>query len=124
VERVRIIETLFTFATSSSKEKCIRRVQAINAVTALCSLQEGRGFRRRQNSTSDIKRKKEGTPSTLSESLPLECQPTQCIFCLGDEGLPAEKRLWSFHSHGDLKKHFYRKHLRYHPEYFSLLNFS
>jgi len=94
----------------------IRRVQAINAVTALCSLQECRGFRRRQNSASDTKLKKESTPPTLSESLPLEFQPTQCIFCLGDEGLPAEKRLWSFHSHDDLKKHFYRKHLRYHPE--------
>lgn len=116
VERVRVIETLFTFAASSPEEECTRRVQAINAVTALCSLQEGRSFRRRQNSASDTKLKKVDTPPILSETLPLECKPTQCIFCLGDEGLSAEKRLWSFHSHGDLKKHFDRKHLRHHPE--------
>ncbi len=55
-------------------------------------------------------------PPCLSDSIPIECKPTQCIFCVGCEGLPTEARLKSFHSHCDLKKHFYRKHLRHHPD--------
>ena len=117
-ERVRAIDTLFTFATGSPEDECQRRAAAINALTMLCRVQEGRGFRRRQCS-SDVKLE-EGTPSsalqpsTLSDSLKSECEATQCIFCLGDEGLPAFKRLWVFSSRGDLKKHFRRKHLRHH----------
>ena len=122
VGRVRVIHTLFTFATSSPEEECKRRVAAIDAMTALCSKQEGRGFRRRKPS-SNAKLEKENTPPSvlpqpsLSDSIPIQCKPTQCIFCLGDEGLSTEKRLWSFHSHGDLKKHFNRKHLRHHPDH-------
>jgi hypothetical protein len=93
VERVRVIENLFTFITSSPGEECKRQPQAISAVTALCSLQESRGFRRRERFASDIKLEKEDTSLTLSESIPLESKATQCIFYLGDEELPAVKRL-------------------------------
>jgi len=58
VERVRAIETLFTFVTNSLEEKCQRRGATINALTALCRLQESQGFRRRKNS-STIKSKQE-----------------------------------------------------------------
>jgi len=121
VERVRVIETLFTFATGSPEEECQRRGAAISALTALCRLQESHGFRRRKDS-STIKSEREKTAQiivqrpSLSDSLPIECSPTQCIFCLGNKALPALKRLWSFSSHGDLKRHFHRKHLRHHPD--------
>ena len=121
-ERVRVINALFTFATSSPENECKRRAEAINALTALCSLQEGRRFRRPERSTLDTKLVQRETPTavaiqpSLSESLPIECKPTQCIFCLGQEGLPAETRLKCFHSRGDLKKHFHRKHLQHYPE--------
>ncbi len=42
MERIRVIEALFKVATSDPKEECIRRVEAINAMTALCRLQEGK----------------------------------------------------------------------------------
>ncbi|MCJ1343077.1 hypothetical protein MMC31_001268 [Peltigera leucophlebia] len=42
MERNRVIQALFTFATSSLEEKCRRRVEAVNALTALCRLQEAR----------------------------------------------------------------------------------
>ena len=116
-ERVHAIDALFTFVTSSTKDECQRRITAINALIALCKKQESQGFRRRR---TDITVGKEQTlvspPPSLSEMLPVECQATQCIFCLGNEALPAPNRLKTFASHGDLKKHFHRKHLRHHPE--------
>ena len=122
VERVRVIDALFTFATSSPEEESQRRVEAINALTALCRLQEGKRPCRLQPFASTIKLERDQTPPSalqgrsLSDSLPIECKPTQCIFCLGQEDLAVATRLRPFHSRGDLKKHFQRKHLRYHPE--------
>lgn len=115
VERVHAIDALFTFATLSTEEECQRRVTAINALIALCKKQESQGFRRCR---ADIKVKEEQTsvspPLSLSETLPVECKATQCIFCLGNEDLSAADRLKAFASCGDLKKHFHRKHLRHH----------
>lgn len=113
MERVLVIESLFTFATSSREEEYKRQVQAISAVTALYTLQEGQGFRRRREfSASETKLKKVDTPLNLSKSLPLRCKPSERVFCLGDKELRAVKRLRSFHSDGDRKS----KHLRHHPE--------
>lgn len=120
MERNRVIQALFTFATSSLEEECRRRVEAINALTALCRLQEARRPRCPKPSTSDSRLKRDAKPPSaldppiLSDSIPIECKSTQCIFCLGEEGLPAVTRLKSFHSRGDLKKHFQRKHLCHH----------
>ena len=115
-ERVHAIDALFTFATSSTEEECQRRVLAINALIALCKKQESQGFRRRK---ADVKVKEKQTsispPPNMSETLPIECKATQCIFCLGNEDLSAADRLKAFASRGDLKKHFHRKHLRHHP---------
>ena len=120
-ERCQVIDSLFTFATSFPEEECRRRAKAIKALIALCNVQEGRRLRRRTHSASTNTLTQETPPATLrplglSDSLPVECKPTQCIFCLGSEALPAEVRLKSFHSRGDLKKHFQRKHLRHHPK--------
>ena len=41
-DRVRVIDTLLTFVTSSPAEECKRRVEAINSLTTLCRLQEGK----------------------------------------------------------------------------------
>ena len=117
-ERVKAIDALFTFATSSTEEEYQRRAAAVNTLTALCKKQESQGFRRRK---TDIHIKKEQTspsisppPPNLSKTLPVECEATQCIFCLGNENLSAADRLKAFASRGDLKKHFHRKHLRHH----------
>ena len=91
-------EALFTFATSSVKEECEWRVEAIKALIALCNLQEGCRPYLQARSTPKTKFN-QGERSTaiihkpsLSESIPIECKPTQCIFCLGLEGLPIEQR--------------------------------
>ncbi len=121
-ERVWAVDALFTFATSSSEEECKRWAEAINALAALCRLQEGKCPRRLKPSASAIKLKWDLTPPSvldpphLSDSILIECEPTQCIFCLGCEALPTETCLRSFHSRGDLKKHVHCKHLRHHLE--------
>ncbi len=118
-ERVQAIDAIFTFATSSTEEECQRRAAAINTLIALCKKQESQGFRRCK---TDIKVNEEQiSPSVslspnLSETLPVECKATQCIFCLGNEELSTADRLKTFASRGDLKKHFHRKHLRHHPD--------
>ena len=115
-ERIHAIDALFTFATSSTEEECQRRVTAIDALIALCKKQESQGLRRRR---ADIKVKNQpdsvSSSLKLSKTLPIECQATQCIFCLRNEDLSDADRLKNFASRGDLKRHFHRKHLRHHP---------
>ena len=66
VERVRAVDTLFTFTTPSPKAECRRRVAAVDALTALCQLQEGRGFRR-WKPASDTKLKRARQRQYLSQ---------------------------------------------------------
>ena len=119
-ERVQAINTLFTFATSSTEDECQRRAAAIIALIALCKKQENQGFRRRK---ADIKVIEHQTPSSvflpqnLSKTLEVEFKPLQCIFCLGNEELSATDRLKPFSTRGALKKHFNGKHLRHHPDH-------
>ena len=82
--RIRVIDTLLTFATSSPEEECKRRVEAINALTALCRLQEGKRPRRSKLSASVIKERHLTPPSvldpaSLSDSIPIERKPTQYL---------------------------------------------
>ena len=123
-ERVRVIDTLLTFATSSPEEECERRVEAIKVLTALCRLQEGKRPRRSKLSAPVVKERHLTPPSvldpaSLSDSISIECEPTQCIFCifcLGCVALATETRLKSFRSRYDLKKRFHCKHLRHHQD--------
>ena len=117
-ERVNVISSLFIFATSFAVEERKTRITAINAVAALCRLQEGSRCPPKEHSVPETKQLAT-PPNSLSsspapESIPIICKSTQCIFCIGDESQPAEKRLRAFHARGDLKKHFLRKHARYH----------
>ncbi|KAJ9646989.1 hypothetical protein H2199_001975 [Coniosporium tulheliwenetii] len=108
-ERVRVIDALFTFATSSPEEERKHRVEAINALVALGHVQDG--FRR------PASRQKGLTLSPipkLPELLPIECKPTQCFLCLGNKKAPLQNRVREFHSRGDLKKHLYRYHISRH----------
>ena len=119
------VAALFAFATSDPIEECKRRSRAIEAVTILSKRQErpirqvgdveqiyGRGV------DVDLNEAIEPMDETkiASEPFPMECLPTQCIFCLGKTELAIERRVKAFHSAGDLKKHFHRAHLRHYPD--------
>ena len=42
---------------------------------------------------------------------PLQCQPYQCLYCLGKVDLPFEERLYNLGSKYSLQRHFDRQHL-------------
>ena len=121
-ERLLAIDSLFTFATTCSKEERARRGKAISTLASLAGRQEGRRAKAPKQSAVEVEAKEES--SLMNETVlspreiqfPLNCQPTQCIFCLGQQNLPMTKRTKSFHKTGDLKKHFYRKHLKFLPK--------
>ena len=124
-ERRRAFAALFTFATSEPAEQCRRRADAINAVTALSKRQGDptrKACRTRQTySTGDVQ-KLDGEadlatePKVGLETFPIECSPSQCIFCLGNSEIPLERRKKPFRNRDGLKRHFHRKHLRHYPD--------
>lgn len=120
IERNWVIQALFTFATSSLEKECRRLVEAINALTALCCLQKVKRLCCLKSSASDIRLEQDAKPPSvidlpsLSDSIPIECKFTQCIFYLDEERLSALTRLKFFHSSGNLKKYFQRKYFYHH----------
>ena len=50
----------------------------------------------------------------LSKTLSMKCKIIQCIFCFDNKNLSIFDRLKTFTFCDDFKKHFLRKHFRYH----------
>ena len=120
-ERLRAFTALFTFATRDQDEERARRSEAINAVTALCRLERPR-VRRACRSKRVIAEpaveessRKGAKTVEAAEPIPIECLPTQCIFCLGNANLAYERRTKAFHRRDALQKHF-RAHLSHIPD--------
>ena len=116
-KRIHVIDALFIFVTSSTKNECQRRIRTINALIVLCKKQKSQDFRRRK--IDMIVEKKQISiflSFSLSKTLAIECQITQCIFCFDNETFFVFDRLKIFAFRDDLKKHFHRKHLRHHSE--------
>lgn len=116
-ERRAVLCALFSQTSSHVGEERRRRSEAINAVVALCKRQEpapSHGNRRRRSSTHS----KEATPLMIrAPTYPLQCSPTQCIFCLGNVSLTHEMRRRSFRDHYSLKDHFAKIHLDRLPDH-------
>ncbi|KAK0858530.1 hypothetical protein LTR87_017760 [Friedmanniomyces endolithicus] len=122
-ERQRVLAALLTFAPSELTDDHGQRAEAMNAVTALCKRQESpvRKACRMKEGCSDHTPEAHLHATICAEdekieydSFPVQCQPTQCIFCIGDEELSPAKRAKSFRNRDGLKRHFIRKHLQYH----------
>ena len=117
--RERAFNALFTIAMSDPADEGGRRSEAINAVTALCQGEESseEKFSRRRHTlvvSEGVNLRDEGAETKpVPISIPIECLPTQCIFCLGNGNLSLAERTHAFGARGDLKKHFKRKHLRH-----------
>lgn len=121
--RRRAISALLTFATSDPAEETKRRTEAIAAVAAVSRHREApvpKACRPKQASFVDSKGRQDVDADLGVEvrapKFSLECRPTQCIFCLGQEDLSLERRIKSFHSRGTLKRHFQNNHLQHHPD--------
>ena len=112
-ERRRAFAALFTFATSEPAGECQRRADAINAVTALSRRQEllvRKACRTRQTYSAGDVQKLDGEadpatePKIVRQTFPIECLPTQCIFCLGQAELSHDLRVKTFRNHNGLKR--------------------
>ena len=122
-ERLRAFTALFAFATQDQVEERARRSEAMNAVTTLCRLQRPRVRRacRGKQLTPPEPAVEESTRNgakivEAAEPIPIECLPTQCIFCLGNVDLAHERRTKAFHRRDGLQKHFESAHLRHIPD--------
>lgn len=123
----RLVETIMTLPGTTLEEEFSRRNAAIDVVAAYCKFQEGGTVARSQARLPYARTwrisAKETCPqlaaaATENEALSVatlsvfkEERPTICFLCLGEEGLPFQRRTKSFASPGDLTKHFKRKHL-------------
>lgn len=120
-ERRRVLSALLAFAPSKHTGDQERRVEAIDAVAALCKRQEvtQRKVCRKKAACFVTSRKGDCTTADAknaieSDPIQTECLPTQCIFCMGNLELPLSHRTKQFRDRSGLKRHFFRKHLQHH----------
>ncbi|KAF2676861.1 hypothetical protein K458DRAFT_379389 [Lentithecium fluviatile CBS 122367] len=124
VQKELVDATLARPGLSIIEEMC-RRNEAICAVMRYCGIEEGGGnLSRTKRSSSHItltsKSEDLAQPNPDNEALEdakvsvyKDERPTICFLCLGNDKLPTQSRTYSFHTSGDLSKHFKRKHLQH-----------
>jgi hypothetical protein len=106
--------------TTVEGEFC-RRNRAIDAVMLCCRLEEGgmnptRIKRGKEKPSPPAKNRSEYNSEAREAakvSVYKETRPKICFVCLGNKNLPTDARTYSFHTSGDLSKHFNRKHLQH-----------
>jgi hypothetical protein len=131
-EFMRVIDTILTMPGATIEAEYQRRVDAINAVTAFCGVEEGRPIQRpsqsrRRQAVDDL----ESCPSSKRHKTPArdnvqsklqnamdsvrikspETRPTICFLCVGNPKLPLEKRIAKHATPGSLTRDFLRKHV-------------
>ena len=126
-ERSRIAEAFSSPpSTFRGADGFRRRVQVVQDMISLCSLQErhdskkllGRRIARAKlkedlmdcDSKADLH--KRGSPGSDAGLFPLKCKPFQCPLCLGCVGLPLDDRCRDFASKFSLQRHAMHDHFR------------
>lgn len=131
-EFMRVIDTILTMPGATVEAEYQRRIDAINAVTAFCGVEEGRPTQRpvqsrRRQAVGDLdscpssKRRKSPAQDDkkfiLQNAMDLvrikspDVRPTICFLCVGNPSLPLEKRVTKYATPGSLTRHFLRKHV-------------
>ncbi|KAF1975817.1 hypothetical protein BU23DRAFT_597550 [Bimuria novae-zelandiae CBS 107.79] len=117
-----LVDTVLTQPGTSLQEEVSQRNRAIRAVMDYCGIEEG-GIH-----LSRLKQSKGHVVPLVTREEELQCKvdkeleaakvsvykekrPRICFVCLGNEKLPTAERTHSFHTLGDLSKHFMRRHL-------------
>jgi predicted RNA-binding Zn-ribbon protein involved in translation (DUF1610 family) len=122
-EQLLLIDAVLTLPETSLEKECQRRITAINAVTAYCSVEERVTFRRSRASqpVPPVSAVKDEKPLRSEADIMLrhaissvttDKRPTICFACLGNPNLTIRERVVSFASPGCLTRHFMRKHVR------------
>lgn len=131
-QQMLMIDTILSLLGTTLEAEYERRIQAINAVTAFCGVEEGRPTRqttqscrrslpandesgpvakRHQSSAED---ETEIALRQAMESVRIDSpkqRPQICFLCLGNPDLPLKDRLLKHSTPGSLTRHFLRKHV-------------
>jgi hypothetical protein len=114
-ERTRLQRILCDFSMDLDMKDIIsRKIRAINLMVALASKQETQ--RQRPSPACEAPVKEESPdpdPSPTPVEIPLVCNKTQCIFCIGNQRYSYEKRTRSFRRVSHMMDHVENVHLKY-----------
>lgn len=129
-QQMLMIDAIFTMPGATLEVEQRRQINAINAVTAFCSVEEGRPTRRpvgpgRQpapecdESYASVKRQRICADDEIALRQAVESvrvtspkqRPRICFLCLGNPDLPLKDRLLQHTTPGSLTRHFLRKHV-------------
>ena len=122
----RLVEALTAHSQNTLEAQYRRRNDAINAVAAYCTVEEGLAVRRNKTSFGQSRQSVTNEPATESplhvaiKSVLIKSEnerPRRCFLCVGkalslvQEDSAIRDLTREFYSSGDLTKHFRRKHL-------------
>jgi hypothetical protein len=118
LEHLLLIDAILTLPETSLENENRRRIAAVNAITAYCSVEEGlascriqRGRLVKDNSPPVLKAEEPDALSQAIRSIKREKRPTKCFVCLGNPSLTLRERVASYATSGSLSRHFLRKHV-------------
>lgn len=118
-EHLCLIDAILTLPETSIENEYQRRIAAINAITAYCSVEEGSASPCAQHGRP-LKPLilKAQVPDALSQAILSiktekrpEKRPTICFICVGNPSLTMRERVVSYATPGSLSRHFLRKHV-------------
>ncbi|KAL3429111.1 hypothetical protein BDV09DRAFT_200914 [Aspergillus tetrazonus] len=131
-QQMLMIDTILSLPGTTLEAEYERRIQAINAVTAFCGVEEGRPTRRttqscrgslpddeefgpvakRHQSSADDETEIALRQAMVSVRIDSPSQrPQICFLCLGNPGLPLKDRLLKHSTPGSLTRYFLWKHV-------------
>ncbi|KAL3428649.1 hypothetical protein BDV09DRAFT_204143 [Aspergillus tetrazonus] len=132
-QHLAVIDALLTMPGTTLEAECQRRIDAINALTAFCPVEEGRPIPRTNQScrrpvpddddetSTPVKRQRQvledDTKIALRQAMEFvkvkdqRERPTTCFLCLGNPNLPLKERTAKHKTPGSLTRHFLRKHI-------------
>ncbi|KAJ9480689.1 hypothetical protein VN97_g12850 [Penicillium thymicola] len=136
LQHMTLIDSVLTMPGKTVEKETERRIAAINAVIAVCDVEEGAPSRpppqKRPVDAVDVaaaapmpKRQNSALPEnrddTFSQAIASVCvkteksRPTICFICLGNSGLPENERLRMYKNPGSLSRHFVNRHIKPFP---------
>ncbi|KAL4980902.1 hypothetical protein BDW66DRAFT_163934 [Aspergillus desertorum] len=132
-QHLAVIDALLTMPGTTLEAESQRRIDAINALTAFCPVEEGRPIPRTNRSCrrpvpddddetgTPVKRQRQAfdddTKIALRQAMEFvkvkdqRERPTTCFLCLGNPNLPLKERTAKHKTPGSLTRHFLRKHI-------------
>ncbi|KAH8706052.1 hypothetical protein BGW36DRAFT_422574 [Talaromyces proteolyticus] len=132
-QHLRLIERMMTVPGKTLEAEYQRRIQAIDAGTAYCGVEEGRPTRRTiqprrpppddEESSGPVAKRprcsvEEKTDNALSRAIKSVIiteksqRPVVCFLCVGNPQLPMTERIKEYKNSGSLTRHFLRKHAK------------